>query len=54
MHAVQYFILLVRNFPGVAEAGGVLGHSSTHCGEIIYGTKTQVGYALKVKRVRVT
>lgn len=44
MYLVQYFILLVRNFPRVAKAGGVLGHNSTHCGEVICGTKTQIGY----------
>lgn len=44
VYSVQYFIPLVRNFPRVAKAGGVLGHNSTHCGEVICGTKTQIGY----------
>lgn len=39
---IQYFILLVRNFPWVSKAGSILGHSSGHCSEIICGRKTQI------------
>lgn len=40
--SMHYFILLVRNFPWVAKTGGVLGDSSSHCREIVYGTKTEI------------
>lgn len=42
VYTVAYFILLVRNFPWVSKAGSILGHSSTHCGEIIFWTKTKI------------
>lgn len=46
---VWYLVLLVRNFPGVAKAGSILGHCSTHCGKIICITKTQIYKVMQTK-----